>query len=392
MTDPLAAAALMEHICALADEIGPRPPGHPEEERARAYIRQRLNAMGYAAIEEQPFQTVDTPGYASSFPLAAVLIGALLGEAGRWGQLAGGLGALAAAASYLNYSGGGRQPLRRLAPQHPSANLIVRIPPAGPPRRRVVLIGHTDTQKYWAIFRPEYKRALLSLSTQGLGMMTMIGAALLARSAGLRPASWITRAGVLMLGSFIRQVIASDMHDYVAGANDNATAVACLLGLGATLRAAPLRETEVWLAFTGAEEVMCIGMHRLLDEYGAELRDAHFIDFEMVGSDEIVYVTRHSGLTLASAYRPDAQSLALAERTARSHPHLKVHGRDLVIVEEVGTLRRRGFRGICIAGVGPDGWLENWHLPSDTTENIKPAGVERAARFVLAMLHTLDQG
>jgi hypothetical protein len=34
--------------------------------------------------------------------------------------------------------------------------------------------------------------------------------------------------------------------------------------------------------------------------------------------------------------------------------------------------------------------LENWHQSSDVTANIHPAGLERAARFAWAMLHTLD--
>ena len=65
--------------------------------------------------------------------------------------------------------------------------------------------------------------------------------------------------------------------------------------------------------------------------------------------------------------------------------------RHLVIVKEVGTLRTRGHRGICIAGVGPDGWLENWRLRSDVTANLHPDSIERAARFGLAMLQRLDQ-
>jgi hypothetical protein len=62
----------------------------------------------------------------------------------------------------------------------------------------------------------------------------------------------------------------------------------------------------------------------------------------------------------------------------------------MVMLEEVGSLRGRGYRGICLAGVGPDGWLANWHQYSDIVENIVPAGVERVARFGLAMLQTLD--
>ncbi|PVE29958.1 hypothetical protein DC030_15445, partial [Enterococcus faecalis] len=67
-------------------------------------------------------------------------------------------------------------------------------------------------------------------------------------------------------------------------------AVAALLGLAAQLKQNPLAHTEVWFAFTSAEEVGCLGMHHLLDEYGHVLNNAYFIDFEMVGRQEIAYV------------------------------------------------------------------------------------------------------
>jgi acetylornithine deacetylase/succinyl-diaminopimelate desuccinylase-like protein len=392
MRDPLAAETLMDHVRALADGIGPRPPGHPEEAAARAYIRQELAALGYDQVEEQPFRTPDEPAYAFAYPLYLGLAGALIGElGGRAGKLLGGAAGLAAAGSLLAWCGGRRQPLTALAPQHPSANLIVRIAPTGPVRRRAVLLGHTDTQRAYPIFRPAFKRQLVASYSQAIAYLAGGGLALLARFAGLRWAAPLGWGCTVMQLLFARQVKPGSALPYVAGANDNATAVACLLGIAAALRAAPLRETELWLAFTGAEEVMGQGLHQLLDAYGHELRDAAFIDFEMVGSDEIVYVTRHSGLSYLSAYRPDAESLGLALRTAIANPDLAVRGRDLVIAEEIGTLRRRGFRGLCVAGVGPDGWLEHWHLPSDMSDNIKPGGLERAARFGLALLRRIDQ-
>ncbi|NTU85338.1 MAG: Zn-dependent exopeptidase M28, partial [Chloroflexales bacterium] len=311
---------------------------------------------------------------------------------GRKGKLLGAAAALYAAASYWWWSGGGRQPLTRLAPQHPSATLVVRIPPTGTPQRRAVLIGHTDTQKAYPQFRPELKGLMRGIYSQALAFIAATGLSLLARAAGWRWAAPVTWVSLIMQGIFLRETKPRRAYPYVAGANDNASAVACLLGLAAALRAEPLRETEVWLAFTGAEEVGLLGLHRLLDTYGDQLREAAFIDFEMVGSDEIAYLTRHSGLTHLSAYGPDPASLALAERAAAARPDLAVRGRELVILEEVGALRRRGFRGICIAGVGPDGWLENWHLPSDVSENIKPGGVERAARFGLELLRRSETG
>ncbi|NJN16993.1 MAG: Zn-dependent exopeptidase M28 [Oscillochloris sp.] len=390
MSSHLFADSLFAHVRALADQIGPRPPGHPEEAQARTYIRRVLADLGYPEPEELPFNTIDDPVYSPLTLLGLALSGAVVAElGGRRGKFLGAALNLYAAASLWWYSGGGRQPLERLAPQHPSATLLLRIPPTGTPQRRVVLVGHTDTQRYHPVFQPHLKHLLQSIYTQSLGLMVGGGGALLARAAGIRPAALAGWACAVMQAQFLYQSLPRSARPYVAGANDNATAVACLLGLAAHLRDEPLAHTEVWLAFTGAEEVMCRGMHRLLDQYGDELRDAYFIDFEMVGSDEIAYVTRHSGLTYLNAYRPDPESLALAERTAAAHPELRIQGRELVIVEEVGTLRQRGFRGLCIAGVGPDGWLENWHLPSDVSENIKPGGIERAARFALAMLRAL---
>ena len=107
--------------------------------------------------------------------------------------------------------------------------------------------------------------------------------------------------------------------------------------------------------------------------------------------DEIVYVTRHSGFSHFSSYTPDPESLAWAEATVVRHPEFGVYGRPLVIGEEVGALRTRGYRGICLAGVGPDGWLANWHRHEDNVAHLDPAGLEKAARFAWAMLRTMDE-
>jgi hypothetical protein len=381
----------MAHIRALAADIGPRPTGQPAEEQARAYIRRTLADVGITSLEEQPFSTRPTIGVTFGIPLKLALVGNLLSLTGRVGTLIGGLATLFSVAIVWRLFGGQRQPLEFLEPRFPSANQIARLPAAGTPRHIAVLIGHTDTQKKQTIAEPQYKQAMLRVTTSWLAVLLINGCAQLAQLTGVkwlpRIVQWLSAA---VLGMVLRQSWGEERNNFVAGANDNATAVACLLGLGAHLQRHPLQRTEVWLAFTGAEEVMCVGMHHFLDRYGDDLRNAWFIDFEMVGAETIAYVTRHSGLSYLHAYTPDAESLALAERAGQQHPELQVGGREMVIVEEVGTLRGRGFRGICLVGVGPDGWLANWHLYSDTVENIVPGGVERAARFALAMLETLD--
>lgn len=392
MADPFLSDALMLHVRKLAEEIGPRPAGHPAEMRARQYVRQVLSALGYDEIETLSFLTPDTWGYALGNPLALTLASNLLGTRSRVGRVLGGVTALAGAYTLWRSTRIDKQPLAALSPRRHSATLIARVPPTAEPRRILVLLAHTDSNKHRPSFSPQLKKYLLGLTTAGLAAIASNGVAQMAEA--LTGSPGVTRFRKASLWAVVASLLIAlydETGPYVPGASDNASAVACVLGLAAQLREQPLRHTEVWLTFTGAEEVGCLGAHALLDAYGDKLRDAWFLDLEMVGTEQIAYVTRHTGFSLISAYRSDAESLAWAERVSRQHPEMGIRGRDMVIGEEVGALRVRGYRGICLSGFGADGWLENWHQTSDNVDNLIPAGLEKAARFAWAMMQELDQ-
>jgi hypothetical protein len=376
---------LMSYVRALADEIGPRPAGHPQEELAREYVRRVLAEHGLAPedIESIPFPTPDTWGYMTTLPTLLTLMTNLPGRTGLLNRLTGGaIGVLSAVALWLGI-GGQRQPLAFLTPRRPSATLVARLPARGEKRQTVVLVGHVDSNKQRVLFAPPVKRLLRWSGTASIAVVALNAVAQLLGLEKLR------RLTILGLFGSLGILLADEVQDFVDGANDNASAVACLLGLGARLLAEPLEHTEVWLAFTGAEEVGDVGMHALLDAHGEALRDAYFLDYEMVGAGQLAYVSDH-GLSAFNRYRPDAESVAWVEETARRFPEFGVTGQPMVIVEEVGSLRGRGFKGLCLAGVGQDGWLVNWHRYSDHSGNIEPAALEKAARFGSAMLQTLD--
>jgi len=388
VTDYLTANSLLTHVQTIAVEIGPRPAGHRAEQAAHAYVRDILAGLGYESPETLPFPTPDTWGYAMGVPLALSLAGHLLKS-----RLLGSIISLGSAYAFWEATRVNRQPLLALAPRYSSRTLLLRVPPTGEPKRRVVLLGHVDTNKARATFHPRIKKMLLALTTAGLGAMALdgliqLGEALWPPLRRRRP----HRITAVALLAALGLTLYDERGGYIPGAGDNGSAVAVLLGLAAHLRDHPLQHTEVWLAFTGAEEVGGLGTHVLLDVYGNSLRDAWFIDLEMVSTEEIVYVTRHSGFSYLSSYTPDGESLAWAEAAARRHPEYGVHGRPLVIGEEVGTLRARGYRGICLAGVGPDGWLAHWHRPEDDVAHLNPDGLEKAARFAWVMMQMLDEG
>jgi len=392
MADYLSSSALMAYVQALAGEIGPRQTTHPGEEQARAYVRRTLGSAGFspADLVETPFRSADSLQYSFLAPILATLAGNLLSGGGRLGRLVGAAAGLLGALHMWQLVACGRQPLSFLYPRHPTRNLVAHIPARRERREQIVLIGHLDTSRQRATFAPRLKRFIPATMTAGTLLPLVNGLALLMRATGGgRRARAVQWASLLSVLAFLPVVLHDEKDGFVDGANDNATAVACLLGLGAHLKENPLEHSDVWLAFTAAEEIGSVGMHHLLDVYGDQWRNAWFIDLEMVGSEEIIYVPRH-GVSYLRHYGPDAGSLALAEKTRRQHPELGVYGRPLVIIEEVGALRSRGYRGICLAGVGEDGWLENWHRYSDDVTHVKPHGIERAARFALAMMQELD--
>jgi hypothetical protein len=381
--DYLSAANLIQHVRALADAIGPRPAGSRAEMQARQYVRHALTDGGIgAAVEEQPFTAPDTWGYAAILHTATGVFSNSL--RGRWRKTGALLTAFSAFYA-LQFVTNRRDPYTPLVPSNESANLIVKIPAKTRPRHRVVLISHLDTNKHRLTFSPLMRSGFRVWTTAGIAL-GFVNA--LAQWFGWH---WLRKPTALALTSALPLLALDEVGPFIAGANDNASGVACVLGLAAQLNAELLENTEVWLAFTGAEESGCLGLHHLLDTYRVELANAYFIDFEMVGAGDISFVTQHSSFSYAGPYQPDEESLELAISAAKRQPELDVRGKSLIISEEVGALRSRGFRGICLAGVGSDGWLVNWHRMTDTSQTIEPAKLETAARFALAMMRTLDE-
>jgi Zn-dependent M28 family amino/carboxypeptidase len=198
----------------------------------------------------------------------------------------------------------------------------------------------------------------------------------------------------LMSGALFSGVL-GDLFDeaqpHIEGANDNATAVAVLLGIAEALQTQPLQHTEVALLFTGCEEVVCVGMENYLQRFAPPRQGTYWIDLEMVGTGNLCYVTGH-GTSHLSEYYPAAEMVSLAAKTARQHPELDVTGKDMLILEEVANLRRRGYKAICLAGYDERGFLPNWHRLSDNLENIEPDTLSRAARYTWALIQEVDKG
>jgi Peptidase family M28 len=367
---------LMEHMRALC--ISPRPTGSREEARAADYVRVVLQELGIEDVRTQPFQTIPSSGWTALPLIVGLTLGALRGR--RRG------GALMLAALY-----GLRRaflvkplPFDPLLPKRASQNVIARIPPRGAVRQMVFLVGHLDSNKQRFSFPFVVPSLTKPFNTAALVIAGLAGVSLL-----LTGRSRLQGLTALLGLGLTAALIYDETQPYVEGANDNATAVAALLGIAEALTAAPLEHTEVTLLFTGSEETGCNGLEAYLKQYAPPKDTSTFIDIEMVGTGDLCYITKH-GISHFSEYRPAPHITALAARVAREHPEFRVTGKAMTILEETASLRNRGCAAICIAGYDSTGMLPHWHRVSDTLDHIEPQTLIRAADYVHTLITELD--
>jgi len=391
LLDSLQPDRIMKHMSALCKGIGPRPAASEAERRAGDYVQISLRAAGVQNIAVQPFRSNTTLG-AQGIPIAVMsLLAALLARRKGWLNKAAAAGLYAFAAHSL------RQVLKAEPPVYQpliawgnSQNVIGVIPPLGEVRQRITLIGHLDSNKQRFLFPTNPPSLLKPIQTVSQGVLWLNAAFSLLRMFRRRPLNrWDAFTVGLVLSNLI-MLVNDEQQPYVEGANDNASAVAVLLGIAEQLAVTPLKHTEVTLLFTGCEEVGCIGLLRYLERNQPPRQKHYFIDLEMVGTGNICYVTKH-GVSHLTAYTPDPELEALAERAATKHLPLAIAGKDMLIVEEVATLDRLGYKALCIAGYNQEGYLPNWHRVSDKLENIQPGTLSRAAQYTWALMQEIDQ-
>lgn len=372
----------------LAQEIGPRGTGTVGEEEAAYYVRDRLQHLGLA-IEECSFRAVAEMNW---FPITAALIslcGIALYPLSEWILFPAAL--LASLAAPLLWWAITRadSPFWFFLPRVTSRNVVVRIAPTGKTAQIVVVISHLDSNRCRFVWRAGKARMIKvgSIATliiySAIGLLLLLGAA-----SGWGWPYFASLPGAIYALATLIVLFAELRCPYSPGANDNAASVAVNLGLAAQFARESLETTEVWFAFTGAEEVDHRGLKVLLKEHH-ELRDALFIGLEGVGGGDLCYLTQEG---ILRSYNPDPELLRFAGEAAKRRSDLNVKPRVMPVVDEVQTLRRLGYRAICLAGRDSQtDSLPYWHTCEDTVEHVSAASLERTAKFVWEMIHGIDR-
>lgn len=352
----------IEHLAAQG-----RPPHSEAEIAAVQWVQARLTTLGIET-QQQPFMStgmlLERWGPASFLAGLATLIAMGKTERRR------GLGTLLVTAALF----GSKQVHDGQAafwesywPQRSATNIVGVIPSQVRPRNRVVLVAHLDSDRARLSAHPRWRHWLTG--HQSIALMSIAG------PARLRKLIFAAITGQLAL------LIADEAAPSVAGAIDNASGVALLLHLAAHLTNNPLPYTEVALAFTSCDTLNGRGSAELASHYGEAWHDAHWLVVDSIGAGELCWYTPNVDTPLAP----------LLEQVARANRALGVMGRTLSVPDPAIPLRATHMDAVALMGYERnDHFPVHWRRSTDTVDQVDPASLERAWRFLLATLQTIE--
>ena len=398
--DPIPPSHYAQRALAHAQLLARNPRGSATlaEKQAAEYTLAELKSMGIEDVKLEPFN-----GLRSIWLFIALVFGlAVVGHAAFWllrgpagdypalliTLLAFGLSGflLWRKFTFRNY------PLRNNLPHAPSQNVIAVIPPVGDVHRRVVFVGHLDSHRAVFWFANDILLAIFAV----FSVLTLYGVYLamlvyfLAVITHVQFFAWLGLVLALFhfLGWFTG--VTADLGRYSPGANDNASSVGTILALAERLRGQPLQNTETWLAFTGCEESGCDGMLSLIKEHGNELREALFIDFEMVGiGDSIRYIHEEGNLR---RHRIPKEVELLLKEVGEPFGIKPANTPPVGAFSEGGTLWEHGFKAACISAYYQNSpILPEWHRLTDTPSRLQVEALERIHALAWALLQRLDR-
>jgi Peptidase family M28 len=354
-----------------------RGAGSEGEAQAARWLADRLRAAGAPArVESVEYRD----GYARLLgPLGttATIAGAvaLTGRGRKLAALIGGLAALAIADDVDNR----RRVWRRIARRpRPTTNVVAEVGDLAADRTLVVLAHHDAAPTGW-IFDQSLQRAIarrfpavIARANASLPLWwPIIGAPLLVSLGAIA-----NRRGLLAVGTAtgaMTCVVGIDLsrHRIVPGANDNLSAVAALVDLAERIRDRPIDGLRIVLASCGAEEVLQGGIYDFVDRHLRPLdpAGASVLNLDTIGSPRLVLLEGEGVLKIEDYPDPSFRDLIADTAAAVGIP--LVRGQRARSSTDSVIPSRAGYPTATVTSFEPDTkLLSNYHLPTDTPENL----------------------
>jgi hypothetical protein len=391
--------ALERTLREVCEQLAPidTTPCSPGEREAAEWIATRLRTAGVAevALEKEPSWGGSPPTLVALGALG--IAGAALVLANR--RLSGAMLAAASIAGVLDEAENGPRIVRRaLRRRRTTVNVVARLNDPGAERTLVVL-SHHDAAQTGRLFDQTLQRKLSErfpgllrrFKTQPpqwwIGVAGQLGA-LLGAASGRRAAA---AAGLAVTGLATCLVADVMRSPTVPGANDNLSAVGLIVAFAELLRDRPIPGLRIVLLSAGAEETLQDGIRGFVARHRHELDPDRtwMLNFDAIGSPRLIMLEGEGPFWMQDYTDPSFRDLI--ERCAAEQGIALERGfRARASTDSVIT-SRAGYPSTCLCSLNEWQAMSNYHLMSDTPDNLNYGTIAGATRIAYAVAHHLSR-
>ena len=370
-----------------------RPACSEGERQAAEWLADRLRAAGCedVALEDEPSWGAFPPNVTTLAALGTASAALALSGRRFLGAIGSASAGLGLADEVLNGPRVFRRAMRR---ERTTVNVLAK---AGDPaaEHTLVVLAHHDAaqtgflfdQTAVKAFHERFPAVIPRIKTQPPQWWGAFAGPLLGLAGALTGRRGFSKWGIVFGLGTVATVGDMWRSETVPGANDNLTACAVLVALAEMLRESP-RAVRVWLVSAGAEETLQDGVRAFMDRHASELdRDStSFLCIDTVGSPRLMML-EGEGPGLMEHYdeglRDTVYRVAQRDGLALERGFRARASTDAVIP------KRHGYKIANLSSVNDYHYLSNYHLPSDTAENVNYETVAEAAKVAYALASEL---
>jgi acetylornithine deacetylase/succinyl-diaminopimelate desuccinylase-like protein len=262
--------------------------------------------------------------------------------------------------------------------------------------RTVVILAHHDAAHTGLIFSQTPQRTLWERRPDLIErndtavpiwwpMLAAHGLTALGAVTGSRA---LARAGATMCALAVGVFVDIARRAVVPGANDNLTAVGCLVALARRLREEPVEGVRVLLVSAGSEESFQEGIRawgrRHFDSLPRETTS--FVTIDMVGSPELAMIEGEGPIWMED-YDDELRGL-IDSCAADAGVPLRRKLRSRTSTDGVIPMRA-GYPTVLLGSVEPWKAPSNYHWPTDTPDRLDYGTIDDAIRLTEAVVRRL---
>ncbi len=360
-----------------------RQAGSDDERKAAEWLAERLDKAGArdARVEAVPF----LDGFAGHLlPLSLATLGVGIRALRRGRSTGGALLAAAAAAATVDEAENGPRLWRHLVERPKTTwNVMAEV---GEGDRTLVVLAHHDAAPTGAVFDPRPQEAfakrfpevVAKTDTSAPIWWPVAGAPAIVALGALTGSRLTTKLG-LALGTITAALGADLARDrIVPGANDNLSACAALVALAEN----PPKGVRTLLVSCGAEEVLQGGIYAFVERHLKQLDPAttSVLNLDTIGSPELIMLEGEGPFFMQDYADPGFRDLV-----AGASPEPLRRGCRARSSTDAVITSRAGYATATLASWIPETKaLANYHLMSDTPENLDYTTIARAVDLARA--------